>query len=109
MASISSSGIGSGLDVASIIKQLMEVEKQPLTALNTKETGYQSKLTVFGTLKSAVASLQSSARALKSTTLYNSMSAKPTDTAVFSASANTAATAGTYSIQVVTRAQTQAI
>ena len=109
MASITSAGIGSGLDVSGIITKLMEVEKQPLTALNTKEAGYQSKLTVFGTLKSAVASLQSSARALKSTTLYSSMSAKPTDTSVFSASANTAATAGTYSIQVVTRAQTQAI
>lgn len=109
MASISSSGIGSGLDVAGIIKQLMDVEKQPLTALNNKEAGYQSKLTVFGTLKSAVASLQTSARALKSSTLYNSMSAKTGDSTVFSASANTAAQAASYSIQVVDRAQTHAI
>lgn len=109
MASISSSGIGSGLDVAGIIKQLMDVEKQPLTALNNKEAGYQSKLTVFGTLKSSVASLQSTARALKSSTLYSSMSAKTGDSTVFSASANTAAQAASYSIQVVDRAQTHAI
>lgn len=109
MASISSAGIGSGLDVNSIVTQLMNVEKQPLTALDTKEAGYQSKLTSYGTLKSAVASLQSAARALKSTTLYNSMTAKTGDSAVFSASANTAAQAASYSIQVVDRAQAQAI
>jgi len=109
MASISSSGIGSGLDVASIIKQLMDVEMQPLTALNTKETGYQSKLTTYGTLKSAVASVQTAARALKSSTLYSSMSATSSDSTVFSASANTAAQAATYSVQVVDRAQTHAI
>ncbi|MCK9388833.1 MAG: flagellar filament capping protein FliD [Sulfuritalea sp.] len=109
MASISSSGIGSGLDVAGIIKQLMDVEKQPLTALNTKEAGYQSKLTTYGTLKSAVASVQTAARALKSSTLYSSMSATSGSSSVFSASANTAAQAATYSVQVVDRAQTHAI
>ena len=109
MASITSAGIGSGLDVNGIVTQLMAVEKQPLTELDTKEAGYQSKLTSYGTLKSAVASLQSAARALKSTSLYNSMTAKTGDSAVFSASANTAAQAASYSIQVVDRAQVQAI
>jgi flagellar hook-associated protein 2 len=109
MASISSSGIGSGLDVAGIITQLMAVEKQPLTALDTKEAGYQSKLTTYGTLKSAVASVQTAARALKSSTLYATMSAKSSDTTKLTASANTAAQAATYSIEVVARAQTQAI
>lgn len=109
MASISSSGIGSGLDVSSIIKQLMEVEKQPLTALNTKEAGYQSKLTTYGTLKSSVASLQSTATALKSSTLYSSMSAVSSDSDIYAASANTAAQAATYSVQVVDRAQAHAI
>jgi flagellar hook-associated protein 2 len=109
MASISSAGIGSGLDVNGIVKQLMAVEKQPLTALDTKEAGYQSKLTTFGTLKSSVASLQSAARALKSSSLYASMSAKTGDSSVFSASANTAAQAASYSLQVVARAQAQAI
>lgn len=109
MASISSSGIGSGLDVAGIIKQLMDVEKQPLSALNTKEASYQSKLTTYGTLKSAVASLQTAARALKSTTLYSNMSSSTTDSSILTSSANTAAQAGTYSIQVVDKAQVHAI
>jgi len=109
MASISSTGIGSGLDISALLKQIMEVESQPLTALNTKEATYQSKLTAYGTLKGAVSSVQSAARALKSSTLYGSMTAKSADTAIFSATSNTAAQAGTYSINVVAKAQAQSI
>lgn len=109
MASISSAGIGSGLDVAGLVKQIMTVESQPLTALDTKEASYQAKLTAYGSLKGSVSSLQTAARSLNSTTLYASMSAKSSDTAVFSASANTAAQAASYSIQVVAKAQAQSI
>lgn len=109
MATISSSGIGSGLDVNSIVTQLMNVEKQPLTQLDTKEAGYQAKLSAFGTLKSAFSSLQTAVRSLKSTSLYSAMSAQSSSTSVLAASANTAAQAGTYSVQVVDRAQAQVI
>ena len=39
---ISSAGIGSGLDVNSIVTQLMAIEQQPLTALQTKATTIQT-------------------------------------------------------------------
>lgn len=109
MASISSAGLGSGLDVNSIITQLMNVEKQPLVALDTKEATYQAKLSAFGGLKGAVSSLQTAALALKSSTLYASMTASSSSTSVATASANTAAAAGTYAIQVIDRAQAQSI
>lgn len=109
MASISSAGLGSGLDVNGIITQLMTVERQPLTALDRKEANFQAQLSAFGTLKGAVSSLQSAAKALKSATLYAGMSAQSSSTSVLTASANTAATAGTYTVQVVARAQAQAI
>ncbi len=109
MASISSAGVGSGLDVAGLIKQIMTVESQPLTVLDTKEATFQAKLSAYGSLKGGVSALQTAARALKSTTLYNSMSATSGSSSVFAASANTAAQAGTYSVEVVARAQAQAI
>lgn len=109
MASISSAGIGSGLDVSGLINQIMAVEAQPLKALDTKEAVYQAKLTAFGTLKSAVGSLQTAARSLKSATLYGAMAAKSSDSTVIAATANTAAQSGTYSIEVVKKAQAQAI
>ena len=36
MAGLTASGIGSGLDISSLISQLMTIEQQPLTALSTK-------------------------------------------------------------------------
>ena len=52
-ATISSAGIGSGLDVNSIVTQLMAVEKQPLTKLQAAGATMQTQLSAFGQLKSA--------------------------------------------------------
>ena len=51
MATISSPGIGSGLDVNSIVTQLMAIEKQPLDALQTKQTTIQSIIAALRTFK----------------------------------------------------------
>lgn len=109
MATISSAGIGSGLDVNGIIAQLMNIEKQPLAALDKKEADYQAKLSAFGTLKGAVSALQGAARALNSTTLYSGMSATSSSTDVLTVSANTAALKASYAMQVVAKAQAQSI
>ena len=59
---ISSTGIGSGLDVEKIITQLTALEKQPLTALQTKATTIQSKLSTLATVSSQVSALSVEAR-----------------------------------------------
>ena len=41
---ISSPGIGSGLDVNSIVSQLIAIDSQPLTRLNTKEASLSSEI-----------------------------------------------------------------
>ena len=109
MATISSAGVGSGLDVNGIVSQLMTIEKRPLTALDTKEAGFQAKLSAYGSLKGALASVQSAALALKSSTLFSSMSASSANTSVVAASANTAAQAGTYTLKVIAKAQSASI
>jgi flagellar hook-associated protein 2 len=109
MASITSPGIGSGLDVNGIISKLMAVEQQPLTKLDTKEASYQAKLSAMGTLKGAFSAVQTAAQALTSTSLFGAKSATSSDTSVLTSSANTAATAGTYSVGVVKLAQAQSI
>ena len=59
---ISSAGIGSGLDVNSIISSLMAVESLPLTALQSKATTLQTDLSAFGQVQSLVSSLHDSAK-----------------------------------------------
>ena len=56
--SISSAGIGSGLDVSNIITKLMAVEQLPLTKLQNKATGMQTQLSAFGQMQSLVSSFQ---------------------------------------------------
>lgn len=100
MASISSPGLGSGLDISGIISKLMQVEAQPLTALQAKEASYQAKLSAFGSLKGALSSLQTAAEALENTDTFNAKSASTSDNTVLTPSASSTAANGSYSITV---------
>ncbi len=100
MAGLSSSGLGSGLDINSIVSELMAVEQQPLTALATKEASYQAKISAFGSLKGALSSLQTAVTTLTKTDTFASMSASSSDSSVLTASATNTAADGTYSISV---------
>ena len=66
MATISSPGIGSGLDIKSIVSQLVALEKQPLTQLQVKAATVQTKISAYGELKSAVSALSDAASKLRS-------------------------------------------
>jgi flagellar hook-associated protein 2 len=109
--SISSPGIGSGLDIAGIINKLMQVEQQPLIALSQKEASYQAKISAFGSLQSALSSLQSAASGMipsatqTAAEKYMSFSASVADSTIASASASTGAVAGSYSLEVISLAK----
>ncbi|MDP1607053.1 MAG: flagellar filament capping protein FliD [Rhodocyclaceae bacterium] len=109
MAGVSASGLGSGLDVNGIIKQLMALEQQPMKALATKEAGFQAKLSSFGMLKGALASLQTAAKTLSTTGTFTGMSASVSDTSVLTASAGSTAAAGSYSLSVTQLAKFHAV
>lgn len=104
---ISSPGVGSNLDVNSIVSQLMSIERQPLTSLDRKEAGYQARLSAYGTLKGALSSFQSSVRALSDISKFQTVKASSADTTVLGASASIIAVPGTYSVEVTKLAQSQ--
>jgi flagellar hook-associated protein 2 len=60
VATIQSTGVGSGLDVSGIISKLMAAESAPLIKLAQKQASYQADLTAYGSLQSALSGLQSS-------------------------------------------------
>jgi flagellar hook-associated protein 2 len=105
MASISSPGLGSGLDVSGIITKLMQVESQPLTRLTQQEASYQAKLTAFGSVKGALSSLQTASQTLKSTSTFTGKSASVSDSSVLSATSTSTASAGSYDISITTLAK----
>ncbi|HEV7817065.1 MAG TPA: flagellar filament capping protein FliD, partial [Janthinobacterium sp.] len=104
---ISSPGIGSGLDVNSIISKLMDVEAMPLTQMNNQIASYQAKVSALGSLSSALSTFQSSLSGLTSLSTFQSLTATASNTSVLSAVASSAATAGTYGINVSQIAQAQ--
>jgi len=104
---ISAPGVGSGLDVTSIISQLMTLERRPLTLLDKQEASYKAKLSAFGTIKSALAALQTAAKALATPAKFASFKATVADATVLGAAAGPTAAAGSYSVQVQTLAQNQ--
>ena len=77
---ISSAGIGSGLDVNSIVSQLMAVERRPLTLLQNKETKYNAQVSSYGTLSSALSSFQSAMNGLGDLEKFKVYSATSSDT-----------------------------
>lgn len=96
---ISSAGLGSSLDVSSIISALMAVERKPLEQLQSQAETMQTKLSSVGKVKSYFSELQTKANALTSTTLWSGTTATASDTAVKVAT-STGAVAGSYAVQV---------
>jgi flagellar hook-associated protein 2 len=104
---ISSAGVGSGLDVNSIVTQLMALEQRPLTALQTKASTIQSTVSEYGKIKSAVSTLRDLAVKLASKSTWGQTVASSSGTAV-TASTN-GSSAGTYSVEVTSLASVQTL
>ncbi len=115
MAGLSASGLGSGLDIKSLISQLMTVEQQPIVALNKKEAGYQAKISALGSLKSVLSALQTSAESLMPGTgataveKYTTTSASSSDTALVTATATNKAEKGSYTLTDIVLAKAHQI
>ncbi len=111
MATISSAGIGSGLDVESIITKLMTVEKQPLTKLTDAATVLTSKVSAFAQIKSAVSSLSDAANVLAGSALWAAKTATSSNTSAITASISnaTTATATSFTLAVQKLALAQSV
>ena len=108
MASIISSGIGSGLDIGGIVQQLVAAEGQPLeTRLTLKESKAQAKLSAFGSLKSSLSGVRDKLEAMKSPEKLLVRKATSSNEDVFSVTADTDAVPAQYAIEVVQTATSQ--
>jgi flagellar hook-associated protein 2 len=110
-APVTTQGIGSGLDIASIVDKLVSVESQPLTDLQTREASYQTKLSAYGQVSSALGTFQNTVAALAAPTAFASFATSINDTtqaAVSVDSTNASAlTAGSHTLQVTQLATPQ--
>lgn len=106
---VTASGVGSNLDVNSIVSQLMTLEQRPLTLLNNKEASHQAKLSAYGVLRAALSTFQGTVSALKSAASSPAFAATSSDSTIATASAAKNAASGSYSLDVLQLAQRQSI
>jgi flagellar hook-associated protein 2 len=110
MATISSPGIGSGLDVRSIVSQLVALERRPITLLQETNARLTTRLSSFGLIQSYMGNLQSVAAQLsKATEFWGRISATSSDAASVGVSAPAATAPASYSIEVTRLASAQSL
>jgi flagellar hook-associated protein 2 len=107
MASISSPGIASGLDIQSIVSQLVALEKAPLTQLKSKATSFQTKLSTMGTIKSQVAALGDAAAKLSKNTGWNGVKATSSNPSAIGVTVKAGAPATSITMEVQNLAKAQ--
>lgn len=100
MATISSPGIGSGLDVQSIVSQLVALEKAPLRQLQTQASSFQTKLSTYGTIKSQVASMGEAAAKLSLGSGFNAVTASSSNASAIGVTAAAGAPATSFTMEV---------
>lgn len=102
---ISSAGIGSGLDVNSLVSQLLQLERQPLNSMSTKKQTFNDQLSAFGKVKSDLDAFKTAVGGLKLDMDFSASKATSSDTSLLAAVASNTASAGSYDIKISQLAQ----
>ncbi|MGE0386481.1 MAG: flagellar filament capping protein FliD [Gammaproteobacteria bacterium] len=101
MAVLTSPGVGSGLDVQSIVSQLVAVEALPLQRMDRQKATLDAELSGYGRLKAAFENFRTAMQALDDASKFKVFSASTSDDEVLGATASSTAAKGTYQVQVV--------
>lgn len=97
---ITFSGLASGIDTDSIVRQLLALERLPITALQAKKSAEQAKLGAIDTLKSLVLTLQERAQAMRRLDDFLEFQVSASDDGVADFRVTGAATAGSHTLLV---------
>ena len=110
VASGSSSGAtgGSVIDVSALVSELVAATYANQVANNASQTNaVTAQISALGALKSALSTFQGALAALDTPSSFNALTASSSDQSAFTATADSSAVAGTYSVAVSQLAQAQ--
>lgn len=109
MPALTSLGIGSGVDLNTMLTQLVAIERRPLEQMRAEANKLQTKVSSFGQIQGLVSRVQDAANKLKGTSLWSQSVAKSSNEAVVTAVGGSSAAAGTYSVSVTSLAAAQTL
>lgn len=108
MATLTSTGLGSGLDINSIVEQLVAAERAPTAnRLTQRESKANEELSALGKFKSALATFKDSVAKLTDAATFQGRTVKVGDEKVFTAAADSTSLPGNYSVEVTNLATAQ--
>src|SRR6202789_2740406 len=100
-ALITSTGIGSGLNISAIVSELTTAFGAAQTSqLTNEQNSLNTQVSAFGTFSSALSTLQSTLSTLESPDTLAGFDATVSDTSIASASTSSGAAAGQYQLEV---------
>jgi len=98
---ITSTGIGSGLNISAIVSALTTAEgSAQQTQITDQQNTLNAQLSAFGTFSSALSTLQATLSTLENPNELAGFSATVADTSIASATTTSQAVAGQYSLAV---------
>jgi flagellar hook-associated protein 2 len=103
---IQSPGIGSGIDVNSLVERLVTAEIAPRgQRLTSREVRITTQISALGTLKGGLGAFKAALESLKTPASFNPRKATASDDKAFTAAAGNSAAPGSYSIEIVALAR----
>ena len=99
-AGISFSGLSSGIDTDSLIRQLTALERQPITRLRTQQAMLQTKKSAYDAFKNLLVSLNTASSSFNNPGAFDSMKATSSSTDAVSISATAGASIGIRELKV---------
>ncbi len=109
MATISSLGIGSGLDSEGIVSKLTALERQPLKLLASQAAFEKNKISAFGQVQSQFSALADVASRLSSSSAWVARKASTSNSAAATITATSTATTTAFTFDVDALAKSQSV
>lgn len=107
MATISSLGLGSGLDLNGLLDKLTQAEQKRLTPYTSKQSSYNAQITAYGTLKGTLEKFDNLSKEMAKEDVFKGTTATEHD--AFKITTNAKAVPGNYVVEVTKLAQAQTL
>lgn len=108
VAITSSTGLGSGIDINSLVSQLVAAEGQPtFNAIQRQTDAVNTRLSGIGSLKSALSTFQSALATLKDGSVFQANTVTSSNESILKVTAGSGSVAGAHTVQVTQLAAAQ--
>lgn len=105
---LSSLGVGSGLDITSLVNELVSAERAPVESrLSSQASDVATKISAMAQLKGALSTFQTAVDKLKTSSSLAALKATSSDESVFTATATSNAAESSYDVEVSQLAKAQ--